>query len=115
MTSVVARNLGEYQSRQTAGRRSGDALTGGWVNDSSPILTEADTCRELVTPAIRLAGWGQAPDVIGEHYQITDGRIFLIGGKARRAKQRRTDYLLHYRRDFPIAVAEAEDGLDRGR
>lgn len=54
------------------------------MNDSTPILTEADTCRELVTPAIRQAGWGQAPYAIGEQHQITDGRILLIGGKARR-------------------------------
>ena len=79
------------------------------MNDSSLILTEADTCRELVTPAIRLAGWGQAPYAIGEQHQITDGRILLIGGKARRAKQRRADYLLYYRRDFPIAVVEAKE------
>lgn len=79
------------------------------MNDASFILTEADTCRELVTPAIRLAGWGQAPYAIGEQHQITDGRILLIGGKARRAKQRRADYLLYYRRDFPIAVVEAKE------
>ena len=79
------------------------------MRESSPLLTEADTCRELVTPAIRLAGWGQAPYAIGEQHQITDGRILLIGGKARRAKQRRADYLLYYRRDFPIAVVEAKE------
>ena len=79
------------------------------VSGSSPILTEADTCRELVTPALQLAGWGQAPYSIGEQHQITDGRILLIGGKTRRAKQRRADYLLYYRRDFPIAVVEAKE------
>ncbi len=77
------------------------------VSDSSPILTEADTCRELVTPALQLAGWGQAPYAIGEQHQIIDGRLVLIGSKARRAKQRRADYLLYYRCDFPIAVVEA--------
>ena len=76
---------------------------------ATQLLTEADTCRELVTPAIRLAGWGQAPYSIGEQHQITDGRILLIGGKARRAKQRRADYLLYYRRDFPMAVVEAKE------
>jgi len=79
------------------------------MNDASPILTEADTCRELVTPALQRAGWGQSPYVIGEQHQITAGRILLIGGKARRAKQRRADYLLYYRRDFPIAVVEAKE------
>ena len=42
---------------------------------ATQLLTEADTCRELVTPAIRRAGWGQAPYAIGEQHQITDGRI----------------------------------------
>jgi type I restriction enzyme R subunit len=71
------------------------------MNDASPILTEADTCREFVTPALQRAGWGNAPYAIGEQHQITAGRILLIGGKARRAKKRRADYLLYYRRDYP--------------
>lgn len=79
------------------------------AGDQGLMLTEADTCRELVTPAIQSAGWGQAPFSIGEQHQITAGRIVLIGGKARRAKQRRSDYLLYYRRDFPIAVIEAKE------
>ena len=74
-----------------------------------PVYTEADTCREFVTPALQTSGWGQAPYAIGEQHQITAGRIVLIGGKARRAKQRRADYVLYYRRDFPIAVVEAKE------
>ncbi|WP_429348985.1 EcoAI/FtnUII family type I restriction enzme subunit R [Paraburkholderia sp. Clong3] len=72
-------------------------------------MTEADTCREYVTPALQKAGWGDAPCSIGEQRPITDGRIFLIGGKARRAKVRKPDYILYYRRDFPIAVVEAKE------
>ncbi len=81
------------------------------MNDTADwkLLTEADTCRELVTPTIQRAGWSQSPYAIGEQHQITDGRILLIGGRARRAKQRRVDYLLYYRRDFPIAVVEAKE------
>ncbi len=75
-------------------------------------MTEADTCREFVTPALQQAGWNRAPHAIGEQHAITAGRIVLIGGKARRAKQRRADYILYHRRDFPIAVVEAkESGL----
>lgn len=77
--------------------------------DESLILTEADTCRELVTPALLAAGWGVAPRVLGEQHAITAGRIVLVGGKARRGKQRRADYILYLRRDFPIAVVEAKD------
>ncbi len=76
---------------------------------SAYLLTEADTCREFVTPAIRRAGWADAPHAIGEQHAITAGRIVLVGGKARRARQRRADYILYYRRDFPIAVVEAKE------
>ncbi len=77
------------------------------MNDS--VLTEADTCREFVTPALQRAGWGQAPHAIGEQHAITAGRILLAGGKARRAKLRRADYILYLQRDFPIAVVEAKE------
>lgn len=30
------------------------------------IMTEADTCRELVTPKLVVAGWSNAPHVIGD-------------------------------------------------
>ena len=81
----------------------------GMREQQGPVLTEADTCREFVTPALQKAGWGQAPYALGEQRQITAGRIVLIGGKARRAKQRRADYVLYYCRDFPIAVVEAKE------
>jgi type I site-specific restriction endonuclease len=31
------------------------------------------------------------------------------GGKVRRGKQKRADYLLYYRRDYPLAVVEAKE------
>lgn len=71
-------------------------------------LTEADTCRNYVTPALQRAGWAVQPHSIGEQHFITAGRIHLIGGKPRRGKGRKADYLLYYRRDFPIAVVEAK-------
>lgn len=73
------------------------------------LITEADTCREFVTPRIAEAGWGTAPHAIGEQRSFTNGRIIVAGGKVRRGKQRRADYLLYYRRDFPIAVVEAKE------
>ena len=46
----------------------------------------------------------------------------FIGGKARRGKQKRSDYLLRYDPDFPIAVVEAKsryshaaDGLHQSK
>jgi type I restriction enzyme R subunit len=55
------------------------------------------------------AGWGAAESVIGEQHSFTNGRIIVAGGKVRRGKQRRADYLLYYRRDFPLAVVEAKE------
>ena len=45
-------------------------------------FSEADTCREFVTPAIQAAGWGNAPFEIAEQRSFTDGRIVLAGRTA---------------------------------
>lgn len=76
---------------------------------TTQIMTEADTCRELVTPKLVEAGWGNAPHVIGEQRSFTNGRIIVTGGRVRRGKQKRADYLLYYRRDYPLAVVEAKE------
>ena len=73
------------------------------------VMTEADTCREFVTPRLVEAGWSAAPHAIGEQRTFTNGRIIVTGGKARRGKQKRADFLLYYRRDFPLAVVEAKE------
>jgi len=69
-------------------------------------FTEADTCRTYVLPKLYAAGW--TDDQISEQKSFTDGRIIVAGDKARRRPQKRADYLLRYRRDFPIAVVEAK-------
>ena len=71
-------------------------------------MTEADTCRKFVVPRLQAAGWDTPPHVINEQRTFTDGRIIFTGGKARRGRQKRADYLLRYRPDFPIAVVEAK-------
>lgn len=76
---------------------------------TTQIMTEADTCRELVTPKLVDAGWGSTPHVIGEQRTFTNGRIIVTGGRVRRGKQKRADYLLYYRRDYPLAVVEAKE------
>ncbi|WP_211161293.1 EcoAI/FtnUII family type I restriction enzme subunit R [Aromatoleum bremense] len=73
------------------------------------VITEADTCREFITPRLVEAGWGAAPYSIGEQRTFTNGRIIVAGGKVRRGKQKRADYLLYYRRDYPLAVVEAKE------
>lgn len=83
-------------------------------------LTEADTCRKYVLPKLYSAGW--TDDQISEQRSFTDGRIVVTGNKGKRRPQKRADYLLRYRRDFPIAVVEAKtvyahagDGLQQAK
>lgn len=71
-------------------------------------MNEADTCRKFVVPKLQAAGWDNRPHAINEQKTFTDGRVVFIGGKARRGKQKRSDYLLRYNPDFPIAVVEAK-------
>ena len=84
--------------------------------------TEADTCRKLVVPMLQQAGWDDPPCAIDEQRTFTDGRIVFVGGKVRRGRRKRADYLLRYRPDFPIAVVEAKarykdaaEGLQQAR
>ena len=85
-------------------------------------LNEPDTCRKFVVPKLQAAGWDTPPHAINEQRTFTDGRVFFAGGTARRGPQKRADYLLRYRPDFPIAVVEAKavykhaaEGLQQAR
>jgi type I restriction enzyme R subunit len=71
-------------------------------------MTEADTCRILITPQLQAAGWDNAPHSIAEQYSFTDGRIVVRGNRAERRKRKRADFLLRLTRDFPLAVVEAK-------
>jgi type I restriction enzyme R subunit len=70
--------------------------------------TEADTCRKFVVPKLQAAGWDNEPYSIAEQRTITDGRIVPLGKGFIRRPPKRVDYLLRYRRDFPLAVVEAK-------
>ncbi|WP_407543370.1 DEAD/DEAH box helicase family protein (plasmid) [Deinococcus radiomollis] len=70
------------------------------------MITEADTCRQYVVPNLYAAGW--TDELIREQKTFTDGRILVQGRNAKRGRQKRVDYLLYSRRDFPIAVVEAK-------
>jgi len=73
------------------------------------MTTEADTCRIYITPQITSAGWDTSPHSIAEQRTFTDGRITIVGKNgAIRGKPKRADYILRFRRDFPIAVVEAK-------
>jgi type I restriction enzyme, R subunit len=83
-------------------------------------LNEADTCRTYVLPKLYSSGWEDIQ--ISEQKSFTDGRIMLVGNRPIRRPQKRADYLLRYRRDFPIAVIEAKaayrtagDGLQQAK
>ena len=84
--------------------------------------SEADTCRKFVVPKLQLAGWDNEPYSIAEQRTITDGRIVPVGKGFVRRPSKRVDYLLRYRRDFPLAVVEAKpeyktaaDGLQQAK
>jgi len=83
-------------------------------------MNEADTCRKYVLPKLYAATW--TDEQIGEQRTFTDGRIVIVGKRPFRRPQKRADYLLRYRRDFPIAVVEAKaafnepgDGLQQAK
>ena len=71
-------------------------------------MTEADTCR--ITPTLHATGW-QDIDQIREQVTFTPGRIVPTGKRAMRKAQKRVDYLLYFRRDFPLAVVEAKEEI----
>ncbi|MDR1568643.1 MAG: DEAD/DEAH box helicase family protein [Streptococcaceae bacterium] len=71
-------------------------------------MTEEDIKANFITPAIEKSGWKNGKDILYE-YSFTDGRIEVHGERATRNKQKFTDYLLYYKKNFPIAVVEAKD------
>jgi len=84
------------------------------------VITEADTCRKYILPKLYAAGWND--DQISEQKSFTDGRILVVGNRARRRPCKRADYLLRYARDFMLAVVEAKaayklpgDGLQQAK
>jgi len=43
---------------------------------------------------------------MNEQRTFTDGRVIFIDGKARRGRQKRADYILCYRTDYPSGMNE---------
>jgi len=85
-------------------------------------MTEADTCRQYVVPALQQAGWESEPHAISEQRTITDGRIIPVGKGFVRKSPKRADFLLYYEKGFPLAVVEAKaswrsagDGLQQAK
>lgn len=74
-------------------------------------MSEADTCRQYITPALQAAGWETAPHYLREQEYFTDGRLLPVGDGevAVRGERKFADYVLYYRRDFKLAVVEAKE------
>lgn len=71
-------------------------------------LSEEDIKARYITPAITDAGWDIKKQMRLE-YAFTAGRIILRGNITARAKRKRADYLLSYKKNFPLAIVEAKD------
>ena len=70
-------------------------------------LSEEDIKARYITPAVENAGWDKKQ--IRYEYAFTAGRIILRGNVTARGKQKRADYLLFYKPNFPLAIIEAKD------
>lgn len=71
-------------------------------------LSEQDICSKFITPALVKAGWNLLHQ-IREQKTFTDGRVIVRGKTVRRGEKKRTDYILYYKSNLPLAVIEAKD------
>lgn len=70
-------------------------------------LTEAEIRTRFITPAIQRA-W-RNPEQIWEEKSFTKWKITVRGKTVKRWEVKRVDYLLSYKKNFPIAIVEAKD------
>lgn len=71
-------------------------------------MTEEDIKLQFITPAIEAASWDRQRQIRME-YNFTDGRVIVRGNVTARGRRKRTDYLLYYKPNLPIAIVEAKD------
>src|SRR4051812_28504737 len=71
-------------------------------------LSERDICTKFITPAVKRAGWDELTQ-IREEVSFTKGRIIVRGKLVTRGKAKRTDYILYYQPNIPLALIEAKD------
>ena len=65
-------------------------------------LTKRDICTKFILPAVNRAGWDEMLQIREEVY-FTKGRIIVRG------KAKKTDVVLYYKPNIPIALIEAKD------
>ena len=71
-------------------------------------LSERDICTKFITPALTAAGWDLHTQ-IREEVSFTDGRIYVKGKLHARGAKKRSDYILYFKPNIPLAVIEAKD------
>ncbi|UUU26529.1 hypothetical protein [Streptomyces sp. DSM 40750] len=69
-------------------------------------MSEQETCRAFVMPALSAAGWGK--EQVRGQYPINDGKMIASARRHRQGPALVADYVLEYRDDAPIAVVEAK-------
>jgi len=67
---------------------------------------EKDTCRELILPMLRDAGWTDA--MVRPEYPVAADRVISSGGVERELGDGRVDYVLEAFPGVPVAVIEAK-------
>ncbi|SOC43937.1 EcoAI/FtnUII family type I restriction enzme subunit R [Salinicoccus kekensis] len=76
---------------------------------SKKQMTEEDIKNKFITPAISKSGWDVQSDKVFFEHSFTDGRVIVRGSLTTRARGKRADYLLMYKKNNPIAIIEAKD------
>lgn len=69
-------------------------------------ISEEDTKAKIIDPLLYQSGWREE-DIKREFY-ISKGKIIIEGNTGKRGEKRFVDYLLYYKKAFPIAVVEAK-------
>ena len=88
---------------------SGKVLASGKLRETELASSRLEA--ERVWRSAEAAGprhRSKPPHSIAEQRTITDGRIVAVGKGFLRKPPKRVDYLLRFRRDFPLAIVEAE-------
>lgn len=67
---------------------------------------EKDTCRDVIVPALRRAGW--ADGQIRAEYAVKARKVLSLGGVERELADGRVDYVLEIVPGLPVAVVEAK-------
>ena len=71
-------------------------------------LSEQDISTKYIVPSIQNSGWDIMTQVSEQKF-ITDGRIILSGKNTKRGERKRPDFVLSYRKNFPLAIIEVKD------